>query len=78
MRCYIAKCKSETFSGGWLYCLNLGFARVKEDPSLVVKIHSVRAGEPRGRVVAEITHDGVRLIRNGRHVPLRQLEVRNG
>ncbi len=72
MRCCIAKGGGQSISGGWLYCLNWGIEQVKDDFSLVVKIYSVRAGEKQGRVIAEITGEGLKLIKDGRHVPLRK------
>jgi hypothetical protein len=53
-------------------------ARVKDNGSLLVKIHTVRAGEKEGRVVSEVSKDGVRLIANGRYVPLRKLRKGDG
>ncbi|MEJ1372594.1 MAG: hypothetical protein RPU32_12545 [Candidatus Sedimenticola sp. (ex Thyasira tokunagai)] len=62
-------------SGSWAACLNWGVTKIKEDPSLVVKIHTVRAGEPNGRVVAEMTNDGLRLIDDGRYIHRKKLGV---
>jgi len=70
MKSYIGKSDRLLFCGGWLHCLNWGMEQVKADKSAVIKIHVARAGEKTGRVVAEITNDGIRLIRNGRYVPL--------
>ena len=75
MRCYFAMAGALAFSGGWLMCLNWGVERVKEDPPSVVKIILVRAGVRQGRVVAEITSDGMRYIENGRYIPRKKLGV---
>jgi len=46
---------------------------VRCDLSSVVKVIAVRAGERHGRVVAEFTGDGFRMISGGRCIPLRKL-----
>ncbi len=73
MKCFVAKTGGKIFSGGWLDSMGWGITQVREDLSSVVKIYTVRAGEKHGRVFAEITKDGVRLIQNGRYMPLRRL-----
>ena len=69
MKCYIAKDRNTTYSGGWMSCLAWGSKQVQNAPSAVVKIHSIRMGEKFGRVVAEVTQQGVRIIPNGRYLP---------
>ena len=69
MRCYVAKDRGTTYSGSWMSCLAWGSEQVKNAPTLVVKIHSIRMGEKLGRVVAEVTELGVRIIPNGRYLP---------
>jgi hypothetical protein len=50
-----------------------GKEQVRDDSSLLVKIHAVRAGEKLGWVVTEISTGSIRAIPNGRYVPLRKL-----
>lgn len=78
MRSYIARAGGRHYSGGWNGCVHWGVEQVREDGSLLVKIHTVRGGEKQARVVAELTSDGLRLIPNGRYVPLSKLSKRDG
>ena len=74
MRCFIAKAREQVFSGNWQACANWGLDLVKDDPSLVVKLHIARAGEKQARVCSEISCDGIRTIPQGRYLPLRKLK----
>lgn len=47
--------------------------KVKDDSSLLVKFHVVRAGEKQARVIAEISSDGMRVVDDGRYVALSRL-----
>lgn len=78
MRSYIAKAGGRSYSGGWHGCAHWGIKQVRDDCSLLVKIHAVRAGEKQARVVSEISVDGIREIPNGRYVRLRKLRGANG
>lgn len=78
MRSYIAKAGGRSFSGGWHGCIYWGKEQVRDDRSLLVKIHAVRPGEKEGRVVSEISKEGIRIISNGRYVSLRKLRVTDG
>ncbi len=75
MRCFIAKSGRDIFTSNWVNCLHWGIEQVKNDQSGIVKIHHARGGENLARVVAEIDSDGISLIRNGRIVPLKRLQV---
>lgn len=78
MRSYIAKGGCCKYTGGWYGCAHWGMEQVRDDGSLIVKIHAIRAGEKLGRVVSEISTDGIRMIQNGRFVPLKKLRGTNG
>jgi len=78
MRCYIATRLGGTYTGGWYGCLAWAQGEVREDPLLVVKLHVARPRVKTVRVIAEVTANGVRLIGNGRNVPLAALRGRHG
>ena len=73
MRSYLAQSQGQTFPGSYGACLSWAVARVKEDPSSVVKVYTARAGERRGKVILEVTDTNVRLIPNGRQTPVKSL-----
>ena len=73
MKTFVAICQDKSFSGGWLQSMNWAVECVRYDLSSVVKVLAVRAGERQGRVVAEFTDDGIRMISDGRCIPLRKL-----
>ena len=77
MKTYIGIAGSEIHSDGWLGCLYWSQSQVDNGVD-VVKIHVARPDVKTMRVVAEITCDGVRLIQDGRHVPLRAVKNRYG
>lgn len=56
-----------------MQCLRWAEQKIKEDDSSIVKIHNIRGGEKNGRVVAEITGDGLRQIADGRLFPVTKL-----
>jgi len=77
MKTYIGIAGSKIQSDGWLGCLYWSRSQVNNGAE-VVKIHVARPGVKTMRVVAEVTRDGVRLIRDGRQVPLRAIRGRYG
>ena len=77
MKTYIGVAKGAVHSGGWLGCLYWSQSQVINGVN-TVKIHVARPNVKTMRVVAEVTNDGVRLIRNGRQVPLRSIRGENG
>ena len=73
MKSFIAENRGQFFAGGWRHCMEWGKDQVKEDLSTVIKIYAIRGGEKGGRIVTEISKEGVYLIQNGRYTPLRKL-----
>lgn len=78
MRCYIATRPGGTYTGGWYGCIAWAQDEIRGNPLIVVKLHVARPGVKTARVVAEVAANGVRLIENGRNVPLALLRGRNG
>ena len=72
MKIYIGIAGSEIHSDGWLGCLYWSQSQIDNGID-VVKIHVARPGVKTMRVVAEVTRNGVRLIRDGRQVPLQAI-----
>ncbi len=77
MKTYIGIAGGEIHSDGWLNCLYWSQSQVDNGVG-VVKIHVARPDVKTMRVVAEVTNDGVRLIQDGRQVPLRASRERYG
>ncbi|TVO78450.1 hypothetical protein [Sedimenticola selenatireducens] len=73
MRTYIAMTGKQRFSGGWYQCIHWGHEKVSIDRSMVVKVVTIRPGEKHGRIVSEVTADGVRQIAKGRIIPAHKL-----
>ncbi len=68
MRGYLAKTRGKQHAGGYQDCLRWGVDLVRHNPSIVVQIYVARAGEPTGKVIAEVTDNCIRPVENGRHV----------
>ena len=77
MKTYIGIAGSKIHNDGWLGCLYWSQSQI-DNGIEVAKIHVARPGVKTMRVVAEVTRDGVRLIRDGRQVPLRAIRGRYG
>ena len=77
MKTYIGIAGRNIHSDGWLGCLYWSQSQVGNGVD-VVKIHVARPDVKTMRVVAEVTSDGVRLIRDGRQVPLRAIKGQHG
>ena len=71
MRSYIAESQGQSFPGSYGSCLSWAIKRVKEESDCLVKIYTARAGESMATVIAEITDNNVRLIKNGRKASLK-------
>ncbi|MDF1529946.1 MAG: hypothetical protein P1R74_12550 [Sedimenticola sp.] len=78
MRSYVAMSGKQRFAGGWHHCIHWGAERVREDRSRVVKVVAVRGGEKIGRIVSEVTVDGIRHLAKGRTIPAHKLRGDNG
>ena len=76
MKTYIGIAGKEIHSGGWLECLYWSQSQVNNGMT-VAKLHVARPNLKTMRVVAEVTCAGVRLIRDGRQVPLRAIRGRD-
>lgn len=74
MRCYYAKQGDSIFCGGWLSVLEWARRAVKKD-SVPVQLLTIRGGERFAKVIAEVTHEGERVIRNGRTIKVKALRV---
>lgn len=74
MTVYITTTTSHSFTGGWFQCLAWAQQQVSASSDTVVKFHLARAGEKTATVVAEATTEGLRIIPNGRKIPLRKLQ----
>jgi len=77
MKTYIGLAGSEIHSDGWLGCLYWSKSQVDNGVD-VVKIHVARPNVKTMRVVAEVTRSGVKLIQDGRQVPLRAIRGHHG
>lgn len=66
MRIYMADTPDDRLYSGWLHCLNWAQNRVQHDHYPIVQIFKLRAGEKEKRIVAEVTAEGTRIIKNGR------------
>ena len=72
MRSFFAKQGNAVHSGGWLSVVLWARVAVKQD-EIPVQILSARAGEKFARVIAEISLDGEKLIRDGRIIKVKFL-----
>jgi len=76
MRTFIGLCADDSYAGSWYSCLTWGYMQLGNNSKSVVKIYQARFGEKKGKIVAEFTIDGLRMIVNGRRVLLRKLKAR--
>ncbi len=72
MRSYFAKQSNKIHQGGWLTVLDWAKRRIKDEPT-PVKLFKARGGEKYARIIAEVTCDGVKIIRSGRALLLKEL-----
>jgi hypothetical protein len=72
VKTYIGIAGKDIYCDGWLGCLYWSQSKVNGGVN-IVKIHIARPGVKTMRIVAEVTSDGVRLLQNGRRVPLRAI-----
>lgn len=72
IRSYFAVQGRRTYPGGWHTVLTWAGEQTKQD-SVPVKIISARPGERNGRIIAEVTREGVRIINHGRQVAIRSI-----
>ncbi len=71
MRSFVAlQGGSKSFVGGWHAVTRWASHQVSDNAS-PVKIIRARAGDKYGKIVAEITREGLRRIPNGRQVAVR-------
>ena len=62
VRTNVAKGDNASRSGQLLHCLNWAQSQIESGEESIVHIMRIRAGESRGRLIAEITEDGTRYI----------------
>ena len=74
MRCYYAKQGDSIFCGSWLSVLEWARRAVKKN-SVPVPLLTVRGGERFERIIAEVTQDDERLVRNGRIIKTKALRA---
>ena len=77
MRSFVAFHDSDQCWNGFVGCAAWAQAQVGNGAS-VVKIATARAGESHARIVAEVTTDGLRLVRSGRVVPIKSVRAKHG
>jgi hypothetical protein len=75
MKTFIASTGRQRISTSWYHALSWACEKVRVDADNIVKIYIARPGDKRARVVAEVTHEGIRQIEKGRLVDLKKLEV---
>jgi hypothetical protein len=73
MSSFIVICGKLGVEGGWIDALNAATNYLTGSTCEVAKIYRVRAGEPMGRIVAEVTSDGLRYVSAGRWVRVKNL-----
>ena len=71
MRSYFAVQGSEVYQGGLLSVYN--WSRGRATTTNPVKILTARGGERNARIVFEVTPEMVRVIKDGRYLPVREL-----
>ena len=76
MKIYVAIIGTEHHIDGWYGCLQWAGKQARH--MQIVKIHVARAGEKDMRIVAEVTEKGVRLIKDGRVIPIPVSRCRSG
>ena len=73
MRSFIAITRGASQAGAWPACVDWSRRQVATRPQAVAHIVAIRGGERHGRVVAEVTADGERLVPHGRAVALKAI-----
>lgn len=73
MRSYVAVSGTKRFIGSERDCFAVALEWVASNHTRVAKVFRVRRDQGSGRVVAEITCAGIRLISHGRQVPRKRL-----
>ena len=72
MRSYLAVRGRLAREGGWQDVMRWARHQIMQNP-MPIKIVTARAGEPDARIVAEVTTEGVQMIRGGRKVAMKGL-----
>ena len=72
MLTFYAVQQKAVFNSGWLGCIEWAREQLQNNPA-PIQILLARAGEKTARVVAEITPNGARMIRQGREVKVKGL-----
>jgi len=78
MHLFIARTREKDYSGGIGACLSWAQNYIQSGKGESVQILKLRAGEKHGKVVGEITADGLRKISCGRMFHLKSLRLNNG
>jgi hypothetical protein len=75
MHSFFAFHKEGGIQNGFLRCLHWAKTEVSNGVP-VVKIATARPADRDTRIVAEVTHSGVRLIEGGRLIPLKRVQAK--
>ena len=60
MRAYLALSQNDRAQGQFLFCLDWAKIQIESDNDRLVRIYRFRMGEPIGRLIAEVGHDGIK------------------
>jgi len=78
MHFYVCETSESGYVGGWLESLKWCESFIQENHDAAISIFHARPGERNASVIAEYTMDGVRMIRQGEVVRLKDLRKRHG
>jgi len=62
VRAYLALSQNDRAQGQFLFCLDWAKIQIETNNDRLVRIYRFRMGEPIGRLIAEVGHDGIHLI----------------
>jgi len=72
MRSFFALQEKQIHQGGWHDVIHWSKDQIQSNTA-PIKIFTSRGGEKTAIIIAEITLDGIRKIKNGRHISLKAL-----
>lgn len=77
MKVFTAVNGNQSFNGNWLSCLHWADNILRHDLTNdgIIKLYVCRPELKTARIVAEVSSNGIRLIKNGRIVSIRSLEA---
>ncbi|OOZ75528.1 hypothetical protein BOW50_11380 [Solemya velum gill symbiont] len=74
MHTYVLRKGNKIQQGGLAQCLNRSKRILEQEPTSILTIAIARGGSRNAKIIAEVTHDGIRYIEEGETYSIRSLK----